>query len=35
VGTGRAESVRRNGTFENLLVFDLLQTDEGVVESAG
>lgn len=35
VGTGRAESVRRNGTFESLLVFDLLQTDEAVVESAG
>jgi RimJ/RimL family protein N-acetyltransferase len=35
VGTTRAESTRLDGTFENLLLFDLLQTDAAVVESAG
>jgi RimJ/RimL family protein N-acetyltransferase len=35
VGTDRAADVRRDGTFEDLLVFDLLATDQAVVESAG
>jgi RimJ/RimL family protein N-acetyltransferase len=35
VGTDRAANSHRDGTFEDLLMFDLLATDQAVVESAG
>jgi RimJ/RimL family protein N-acetyltransferase len=35
VGTDRSANVLRDGTFEDLLIFDLLDTDQAVVESAG
>ncbi|HEY3003473.1 MAG TPA: GNAT family N-acetyltransferase [Kribbellaceae bacterium] len=35
VGSPRAMDVRRDGTFEDVALFDLLHTDEAVVESAG
>jgi RimJ/RimL family protein N-acetyltransferase len=35
VGTDRLANGLRDGTFEDLLNFDLLNTDKAVVESAG
>jgi RimJ/RimL family protein N-acetyltransferase len=35
VGTDRSANELRDGTFEDLLIFDLLDTDKAVVESAG